>query len=543
MASHYKWYPSTEEVVVPWNAQYEFPSQANKAIKITPRIPPKNGAVFNPGDIIRLEFPAQGYVNTANTTFEFDVSLQSPLQSGADQETWACYFENNIQSIFNRVRLLYGSTPLEDLINQNFLVRNLTEFTAHEGSVFGPSSINEGIAGASMAVTVDDTSAANYTLVNGRQTLIQGTTCTYTTAAGPVYTLHFRNVPSYNASTNTTTRRYQVQLICGLFQQGKLIPVKYMASQLAVEITLEQPRNCVILKSIGVANPSGTPTYSVSNVNLIPEILEFDSSYDQQFLQGLVSGGVPLQFSSWHHFQTSIANSSTLQMIIQERSRSVKAVFAFMRLQSPGYGDDFGASYGDQINAADQPAAKLLSYQYRIGGRYFPPSPVIVSQTACTPFNTNAIGDTGSAEAFIELQKALNCLGDYRIKQNLNTLNWNAPVTLTGSSNPYFPTNSSCSDYFIFWGKYATDGTPVGESFYPNIQQATAVPSGAFCFATSLETSNGKEISGLNAEEQSDISLIVNWNRAGSVPMQMEVYTYYDALMILRENNVVELIQ
>jgi len=60
MASHFKWYPSSDETVVPWNARYQFPSQSNKAEKMTPRIPPKNGSQFNPGQTIRLEFPAQG---------------------------------------------------------------------------------------------------------------------------------------------------------------------------------------------------------------------------------------------------------------------------------------------------------------------------------------------------------------------------------------------------------------------------------------------------------------------------------------------------
>jgi hypothetical protein len=61
MSTHFKWYPASEEVVVPYNARYAFPSQANKSVKMTPRIPPKNGGVFNPGQIIRLEFPAQGW--------------------------------------------------------------------------------------------------------------------------------------------------------------------------------------------------------------------------------------------------------------------------------------------------------------------------------------------------------------------------------------------------------------------------------------------------------------------------------------------------
>jgi hypothetical protein len=59
MSSHFRWYPSESEVIVPWNARYSFPSQANKAVKMTPRIPPKNGGTFNPGSVIRLEFPAQ----------------------------------------------------------------------------------------------------------------------------------------------------------------------------------------------------------------------------------------------------------------------------------------------------------------------------------------------------------------------------------------------------------------------------------------------------------------------------------------------------
>lgn len=62
MSSHFRWYPSESEVIVPFNARYSFPSQANKAVKMTPRIPPKNGGVFNPGSVVRLEFPAQGFL-------------------------------------------------------------------------------------------------------------------------------------------------------------------------------------------------------------------------------------------------------------------------------------------------------------------------------------------------------------------------------------------------------------------------------------------------------------------------------------------------
>lgn len=72
--------------------------------------------------------------------------------------------------------------------------------------------------------------------------------------------------------------------------------------------------------------------------------------------------------------------------------------------------------------------------------------------------------------------------------------------------------------------------------------------SQCFAMACSLETSNGVEISGLNAEEQSDISIIAYWSLpqvtgSAATPSALEVYTYYDAMIVLRENNVLELIQ
>jgi len=48
-----------------------------------------------------------------------------------------------------------------------------------------------------------------------------------------------------------------------------------MASQLAIEITLENAAACMIAKA-GSAT-GAPPTYYLTNVNLIPEILEFDA--------------------------------------------------------------------------------------------------------------------------------------------------------------------------------------------------------------------------------------------------------------------------
>jgi hypothetical protein len=283
MASHFKWYPGSDNVIVPWNAQYSFPSQANKSIKMTPRIPPKNGGSFTPGQVIRLEFPAQGYVNPQNTTLEFDVTLTGYGTPGFS----VVRFQNNIQSLFSRVRLLYGSTPLEDIINYNVITRCLTEWTSTgQQGLMDQQTICDGIGGVTLGLvgqrTTGNLVAPALGNIPTRQAYIQGRdTSGATTANGATGTgfVGWGIVPN-----STCTRRYQVQLALGLFTQDKLIPTKFMASQLAIEITLETPQACIFTVNPSSGGGSGTdPTYTVSNVNLIPEILEFDASYGKLF--------------------------------------------------------------------------------------------------------------------------------------------------------------------------------------------------------------------------------------------------------------------
>ncbi len=531
MSAHFKWYPASEEVVVPWNARYSFPSQSNKAVKITPRIPPKNGAVFAPGQVMRLEFPAQGYVNPLNTTLEFDVTLY-----GTGGSTEFVRFQNNIQSIFSRVRLLYGATPLEDMINYNVIVRNLTEWTAtNQHMTMDQTSIAEGIGG----VVVGTDSTGIQGLVNVRQKYIQGKSVS-ATSPGTVFTngASLLNVPTAstgaipagvtgNGVANAVTRRYQVNFALGLFTQDKLIPAKFMASQLAIEITLEQASACIFATAAGGVNP----TYGVGNVNLIPEILEFDASYDSMFLAGLRDGGVPLKFSSWHTFIFSSGTAANINLLVQERSRSVKALFAVQRRSQALFSRDTGATFFDTSNDG---VSSLQTYQFRIGGRYFPAAPVQCSA------NVGSAISNGGAEAFVELTKALNIVGDYRLSSNCNTIKWalqNAGGILQDL------------DYSPRLTSIGTDGVPaIAASERDASSFCGELGSQCFAMAVDLETSNGIEISGLNAEEQSDIALIANWAKgqvtgSSAVPSSLEVYSYYDAMIVLRENNVLELIQ
>src|SRR6478736_2038547 len=241
-----------------------------------------------------------GYVNPLNTTLEFDVTLYG--WEGPGFGASMVRFQNNIQSIFQRVRLLYGATPSEDMINYNVITRALTEWTStNQNGTLDQTSIAEGIGGysyGSIPLAAAQTAPPNayHGMVNTRQAFIQGISNASNTTAGPSFgaPATAQIVPNQqtvsstlgNGSPQFCTRRYQVTFTLGLFNQDKLIPTKFMASQLAIEITLERPDFCFFSlrgnadTDISPIFPDGVPpTYGVGNVNLIPEILVFDASY------------------------------------------------------------------------------------------------------------------------------------------------------------------------------------------------------------------------------------------------------------------------
>ena len=181
-------------------------------------------------------------------------------------------------------------------------------------------------------------------------------------------------------TTTEPEKRYTVQFALGLFNQPKLIPTKFMASQLAIEITLANPSECMIAQTAasaaqtvniaGIGTPISTCSYQLHNINLIPEILEFDASYDEMFLKGLMNGGVPIKFSTWNNYKSTSASTS-VNIQIQERARSVKSIFAMQRRDTGNFGTDGGASFFCTGVTGTAGQNTLQEYQYRIGGRLF----------------------------------------------------------------------------------------------------------------------------------------------------------------------------
>lgn len=154
-------------------------------------------------------------------------------------------------------------------------------------------------------------------------------------------------------------------------------------------------------------------------------------------------------------------------------------------------------------------------------------------------------------------------MGDYRLSSNCKNSTWAVnPLQATANAGVVSPyalgvAHNLLSEYdydllsirykptgsmYTAWAM-APDPLFTASTSMGSYQSAGDLGSSCFVMAIDLETSNGLEISGLNAEEQSDISLIARYSKVQAAGFVFDVFTHIDSMIVLRENNVLELIE
>ena len=402
-------------------------------------ISPKYGGDFVPGDIIRLEIPAQAYLDpnefyihfrtgiiagaepTATGDFEnlhgINTTLENKLNRIDDYtgsglgstRNKTVQFVSGIQSIFSRVRLLAGSVVLEDIQDYNVLYRMLMDSTTSKQWREGDGAIMEGV----------------YDPENWHQRAANANFHADYTVSGVANQGHF----------------YAIRPLFGLFTAGKYIPLKYMG-QLTIELYLEQPQECLwstssISRSAndaantprqfwnhtsGVNNlilPSKeiTPiatvgatqlhlgycdyqhfdastdfpnaTYRVHDVRMHVPFVHPVESYDQALMRQIEQGDIAIHHSSWSTHTRQLPGTTRQTVAFQERALSLKGALACMR-NSP----DIRQIDSDFVF----PANGISAYQWKVGSEYIPAQEIDCKR--------------GGNRALIELRKGLGTFGD-----------------------------------------------------------------------------------------------------------------------------------
>lgn len=547
--------------VIPWQAKYPFPSQATKIHKQTTKFPPKNGGTFgSPGNgkVIRIEFPNDSYLNMLNSTLLFDLRVNASIAGtykkssvgtltvaagvstlSADAQDQAIladiehYWRGGYIEILNNTTgnpnkrqgkvyqikeytLATGVLKLSDatleegaynvMVHQGIRFQNggVHEIIKHIRIMYGGLVLEEirdynGLA----RILVDAGTTPGFKSSSGRLLggTSQGAFRTEQSSNDAIVTSDYEQAIRGQLEMLSDTHRYAIQPFSGLLSCKKLIPLKWMAAQFVMEITLADAADCLIASSCVPMASASSLFYEVTNVNYLAELMDFDSTFDTAFFMGLKTNGVPLKFSSWHTHSFNITGQ-TLTAQIMERARSVKSAFARIKDTTVSLYTDTNRGYFDINVAPTDPtgtqvagvqirpggsACPVKQFQFRIGGKYYPAQPV-----DC---------DYGATEAYVEFLKTMDAIGDYTFWNDMSANQWYGAYAFTGGDKFTIATEFEHADVF------------------PDT------------------------ISGLNAEEQSDMALMVTWNGDGSVSKKvLQIYVAYDALIVVRDGNVVNLI-
>lgn len=269
----------------------------------TYRLTPVTGSTATPGNIIRFEIPSNGVADFRKSSLFFTASA---TQTGG---VFVC-FSNFIGTIFKKIRITAGTLEIIDTNDYNLIASfliwtyNSTENFANAGPFSGIDSLA-------------------------------------------------------NRKTAAAGKQYQVYLNLEALT-SKPWPVEIMDDILKIEITLDQPNNCL------EADGTGTnPTFSITNMEWWYDIINLPRGYINMLKStpfGFVFRNTTLVKNNFSSAQGDI--------IISEKTACMTDVITIMRNQP----DVSSITVADKFITWNYNAA--TSFQLRHNGHYHPPQVV-----------------------------------------------------------------------------------------------------------------------------------------------------------------------
>lgn len=398
--------------------------------------PKYGGDPFKSGDIIRLEIPSQAFLNPdefyiqmrcrilpgASNNFDpvleaatrampyvRDFNAQFPTGNAGGTSYKHVRFTPGIQSCFDRIKVLAGSTVIEDIQDYNVLYRLMLEATSTPDWRQGDGFTNEG----------------------------------FYDPADPTQTLRTinRHTAKHGGKANDG-HYYTFRPFLGILNAGKALPLKYMG-QLTLELYLAPNQDCLWSSTsnmttnaevVGNRSAAGVPDllattsasehfalatktttdfpnayYEIDRVRMQVPFIHPIESYDKSLMDQIENNGLDIHFTTFSSSTRQIANSEgRLVISFQERAMFLKGGLAVMR-NSP--------SIRNIASDFCFPANGIESYQWKIGSEYIPAQEIDCKE--------------GPGMALNQLMKSLGCFGTMDSGHNIRADDF-LPVDLPG---------------------------------------------------------------------------------------------------------------
>lgn len=222
---------------------------------------------------------------------------------------------------------------------------------------------------------------------------------------------------------------FTLKLASGLLNAKRYIPIGFIRGRgLTLELTLAD------LNVVFAGNNTNPFTdYRISDVQYQAHVMELSSEFNSRFQQMLIAnGGIMFHGVSYTNTVTTVTASSTLNIQLPLRARSLKGILVALR--------DTAKINSATTNSFRRMGWGLTSYQFFIGSSVYPQNPVQF-QTDGFAWTAGAIRDV-KAEALKEVMKVFARLNDVEYDPLLDASSWCDPYFMIGIDLERFPHDS-----------------------------------------------------------------------------------------------------
>ncbi len=551
--------------VVPYQAQYSFPSQATKYVKSTIRVPSSRGGTFTSttNNQISWTIPSDQMINMLNSVIQFDVDILwnvAGVRTGTSQHspiaiTAASVGAGATQQITTTILAATGGivdtqyqventlvgwflVPTTNNLGPNFELESLKPLritassyssSVHTLTYTGPlTNAQQGISATTTFMLCPPVMLRR----NGIHSLVRRLRVTYggveiemiddydilsrvlyEVGVSDNYVKSVGTVldGSHDGSWNnvwTGKKTYAFNPFLGLTSLKKLLPAKWSAAALKIDFDLVEDARALVHR-YHTGRVTDKPYFVITDPYMYTEFLDFDSTYDAGFYMGLATTGVPLHMKTFrtHSFPISGAIQT---FVLPEKARSIKYLLAVITDTAKDSAADtyFYSNIQEThtITTGNQGSTSNVADRIATGAGGAGDLDTYQIRVGGRYQPAQPVRcSLGGSEAFEELLKVLDANGDYTFNSNINATNW---VTANAG------------------GKGS---------------------GGKFIIAMEFEQSDvlGSEvISGMNGEEVSDLALTLKFNTSGSYTSgkQLHVFICFDELLIVRDKNMIDLV-
>ena len=346
-----------------------------------------DNSTYNNGDVIRIEIPTgrRGQHLFPKSSFLEGQLLVTTKSNGTNNE--ACYIDQSIFALFNRLRVIHGSTVIEDYLYCNKVWTSILDLQYNESERRG-LSLTHLVASDTIQNPSYNSGLFGYKVGN----------CSATTLTESDGTLVDFCFPIPSAVLGTLAQKAIPLGVCG-------------AASIYLELELAAPHQAFVIEDLAAAATSTVSKYTVSNIYYNAKITNLPADVDSALLQS-TGGIINLPAVS---YKTELKTISTPQGTFTD-----KFSFQFSSLKNFCFfiqNATIAAGVANKRSVSSRPRGYINDYFISINGEAFP------SQTIALP-----------SRMYAELLRSYDALTDVTAGGIINYANYSSSADISGSA-------------------------------------------------------------------------------------------------------------